>query len=118
MNSKALVYGIIGFLLGGLVVSTAAVTLDKDDAMTMQEMTASLNDKKGDDYDKAFVEAMIEHHQGAIDMAEMSAANAKHPEIKQLSKDILSAQKSEIEQMQQWQKDWGYPHSSSEQMSH
>lgn len=46
-------------------------------------------------------------------MAKLSGQNAKHDEIKQLSKDIVSAQENEIEQMKQWQKDWGYSASDS-----
>jgi uncharacterized protein (DUF305 family) len=76
--------------------------------MTMTQMVDSLKDKKGDDYDRAFIEEMIMHHQGAIDMAKLSAANAKHDEIKQLSNDVLSAQSKEIDMMQTWQTQWGY----------
>ncbi|NDC31513.1 MAG: DUF305 domain-containing protein, partial [Bacteroidetes bacterium] len=38
-----------------------------------------------------------------------------HDEIKQLSKDIITAQEKEIAEMMQWQKDWGY---SSNEMMH
>ena len=77
--------------------------------MTMTEIVALLKDKKGDDYDSAFINEMIAHHQSAVDMAKFSASNAKHNEIKQLSKDIITAQEKEISQMKQWQMDWGYP---------
>ena len=41
-------------------------------------------------------------------MAKYSADNAKHAEIKDLSKEIITAQKEEISQMKQWRADWGY----------
>lgn len=115
METKALLYGIIGFILGGLLVAVAATTFDKP-ATDMSQMTASLKDKTGDAYDAAFLTDMIEHHQAAVEMAQLSAKNAKHDEIKQLSRDIVSAQQKEINQMKQWQKDWGYSMNSSDHM--
>ncbi len=76
--------------------------------MSMDDMTATLEGKAGDDFDKAFLELMVPHHQGAIDMAKLAEDSAKHDEIKAMAKDILSAQQREIDQMNQWMKDWGY----------
>lgn len=112
METKPLLYGLIGFFIGGFIVSVAATTFDKPTKdtgeMSMTEMTASLKAKTGDDYDKAFIENMIAHHQSAVDMAKLSRDNAKHDEIKQLSGEIITAQEKEIAQMKQWQTDWGY----------
>ncbi len=90
-------------------------TVRDHSAMSMDEMSRQLEDLKGDDYDKAFTEMMIDHHQGAIDMAKLSDTRARHEEIKQLSKDIIAAQEKEITNMKQWQKDWSY--SSDEMMN-
>jgi len=76
--------------------------------MTMSQMTDNLKNKTGDDFDKAFLSEMIEHHQGAIDMAKLAKTNAKHDAIKKLADDILDAQSREIDHMQTWQGDWGY----------
>lgn len=113
MNSKALLFGIVGFLMGGLVVSIAATLLDNDDSasgadMTTSQMMSELQDKSGDDFDATFIASMVEHHQGAIDMAELAESRAKHDEVKQLSQDIISAQEREMAQMRQWQQQWGY----------
>ena len=59
-------------------------------------------------FDKAFIDAMIPHHQSAIEMAEVAYEKSKNPRIKELAENIMSAQKREIEQMKQWRKDW-YP---------
>lgn len=77
-------------------------------AMSMADMTASLSGKTGDDFDKAFLSEMIVHHQGAIAMAELAAAKAKHQEVKDLANGIVSAQTGEISEMRQWQEAWGY----------
>ena len=113
METKPLLFGLIGFFVGGFIVSLAATTLDKSATMpasdmSMSQMTGSLQGKQGDDFDQAFISAMIEHHQGAVDMAKLSASNAKHDDIKQLSLGVIAAQEKEIDQMKQWQIDWGY----------
>ena len=111
METKALIYGIVGFLIGGFLVSVAATTFNKPTekiGMTMEGMVSSLEGKTGDAYDRAFVRAMIDHHQGAIDMAKLSEKQAKHQEVKDLSSTIIKAQEKEIMDMKQWQQWWGY----------
>lgn len=121
MQTKPLLYGLIGFFIGGFIVSVAATTFDKpqvketntnsstmNSSMSMDDMSAGLRGKTGDDYDKAFITGMIAHHEGAVEMAKLSDTNAKHDEIKQLSKAIIAAQEKEIAEMKQWQIDWGY----------
>lgn len=92
--------------------STSADNMMDHGAMGMMDemagMTAELNGKTGDDFDKAFIEQMIMHHQSAIDMAAPGEANAEHQEVKDLTKAIVSAQTKEIQQMKQWQTEWGY----------
>ena len=55
--------------------------------------------EKGKYSDKAFIDAMVPHHQGAIEMAEVALKNAEHEEIKQLSRNIISTQEAEIEEL-------------------
>ncbi len=123
METKPLLYGLIGFFIGGFLVSVAATTFDKPEdknsaintssmsTMSMDDMSNELKNKTGEDYDKAFIANMIVHHEGAVEMAKLSNVNAKHDEIKELSKTIMSAQEKEIAEMKQWQKDWGYAQS-------
>lgn len=121
MQTKPLLYGLIGFFIGGFIVAVAATTFDKSEnnestsnnstsmySMSMDDMATQLQGKTGDDYDKVFLSSMIAHHEGAVAMAKLSAQNAKHDEIKTLSTGILAAQEKEINQMKQWQMDWDY----------
>jgi uncharacterized protein (DUF305 family) len=48
---------------------------------SMDTMMVSLQDKTGDDFDKAFLSGMTAHHQGAINMATLAKTAAKHQEI-------------------------------------
>lgn len=74
-------------------------------AMAMGEMAVRQDPSKP--YDQRFLEAMIAHHQGAIDMANMALQmNPEHPELKTLSEAIIKAQQSEIAQMKAWLQAW------------
>ncbi|MFO0764830.1 MAG: DUF305 domain-containing protein [Patescibacteria group bacterium] len=72
----------------------------------MMDMTSSMRGKTGDELDKAFLAGMIEHHQGAIDMAKILKDGTKRPELQKMADDIINVQSKEIEMMQQWQKEW------------
>lgn len=72
----------------------------------MDDMMTGLQGKTGDDFDKAFLSEMIVHHEGAVSMAKAALTDAKHPELKQLAQNIISAQTTEIQQMQAWEKAW------------
>lgn len=92
--------------------STSSENMMDHSAMGMMDdmagMTTELEGKTGDEFDKAFIEQMIMHHQSAIDMAAPGEQNAQHQEVKDLTKAIVSAQTKEIQQMKQWQQEWGY----------
>lgn len=130
MQTKPLLYGLVGFFIGGLLVAIAATTFEKpaqesstsktsSTPVMMDQMADVLVNKTGEGFDEAFIGNMIVHHEGAVAMAKMAESQAKHDEVKQLSKEIIAAQEKEITQMKQWQKDWGYSTSTDHgQMSH
>lgn len=60
------------------------------------------------EYDLRFIDGMIPHHQGAVDMAKEAQEKSQRAEIQALSDEIISAQKTEIEQLKQWRQAW-YP---------
>lgn len=82
----------------------------------MKEQEAKFRTYAGNDYDRYYIANMIGHHEGAVDMAEVALTNARHPELKTLANNIISAQNKEIATMLEWQKAWGYPASSGEGM--
>lgn len=112
MESKSLLFGIIGFILGGLIVSIAATaTPSNNDSQTGHSMNMSsdsLSTRSGEAFDAAFLSQMIEHHQGALNMAKLAETRASHVEIKQFSRDIIDAQSKEIMTLQTLQQKWGY----------
>ncbi len=59
-----------------------------------------------DNADLQFINSMIEHHLGAIEMANEAIAKSNRAEIIDLSNNIITAQTNEIEMMYAWKKDW------------
>ncbi len=62
--------------------------------------------KADNEFDLRFINGMIPHHEGALEMAKQALKNSDRPELQQLSKDILRSQQVEIDLMNQWKKDW------------
>ncbi|MBV8884918.1 MAG: DUF305 domain-containing protein [Chroococcidiopsidaceae cyanobacterium CP_BM_RX_35] len=59
-------------------------------------------------YDLRFIDAMIPHHQGAVEMATDALSKSQRPEIKRLAQYIITDQNQEIAQLKQWRQAW-YP---------
>jgi uncharacterized protein (DUF305 family) len=51
---------------------------------------------------------MIEHHQGAIAMAEQALDEAERPEIIAMAETVIATQQQEIDEMMAWRAEW-YP---------
>ncbi len=63
----------------------------------MAAMSREMVMPNGEYSDAAFVDSMVPHHEGAVEMAEVGLENAEHEEIRQLSQDIIDSQQAEIE---------------------
>lgn len=73
--------------------------------MSMGDMN-KLKAAKDAAFDKMFITMMIEHHQSALNMANLLPARTQRPELLKLGQDIVKSQSAEITQMQGWQKAW------------
>ena len=80
------------------MIPTPAVTYVASAAPPAQPALAS--------FDQRFIDMMVPHHEGALEMARVAEARAQHPEIKTLATDILQSQGAEIEQMRAWRQQW------------
>ncbi|MEV7557675.1 DUF305 domain-containing protein [Streptomyces sp. NPDC089795] len=66
--------------------------------MSPQEME-KLRSSSGKAFDTAFMELMIKHHEGAVDMAKTEKAQGAFPDAKTMADAIITSQSAEIEQM-------------------
>ena len=80
--------------------STTAVSTKKYQQIN-DNMHKSMDIKFTGDADKDFLAAMIPHHQGAVEMAEVVLQHGKNPKIRQLAQEIITMQKKEIAEMKQ-----------------
>ncbi|MFD4527691.1 DUF305 domain-containing protein [Streptomyces sp. NPDC058470] len=69
--------------------------------MMSDDDMAKLEKASGAEFDTMFLEMMVQHHEGAIDMAKTEQANGTYAPAKQLADAVVTAQTAEIEQMKQ-----------------
>ncbi len=109
MNKISFILLIAGVLLGsgfGYLLGIAKTVPEASMGHAMDQMTASLEGKTGDEFDQAFLAEMIVHHEGAVAMARQVLSVSERQELRSLAEAIIEAQEGEIAQMQAWQVDW------------
>jgi uncharacterized protein (DUF305 family) len=74
------------------------------DQMGMSMNMASLSSMRP--FDRAFIDMMIRHHQGAVLMGHAELAKGKNAKLRSLAARIISAQDHEILKMNQWRTHW------------
>ena len=72
--------------------------------MSMGEM--QLSSDNNTPFELRFIDAMIPHHESAIDMANMALSESEREEIRAMAEDIVRVQSDEIAQMKEWRADW------------
>ncbi len=75
----------------------------EQEQMMMMSMDLGAADEE---YDLRFIQMMIPHHVGAVEMAEDALEKSQRPEIQKLAQEISAAQEEEISQMRQWRQEW------------
>jgi uncharacterized protein (DUF305 family) len=66
--------------------------------MASDEDLRTLAGRSSPEFDRLFLELMIDHHEGAIIMVRM-ISNSSHQEVATLAKDIIDVQRAEIAEM-------------------
>ncbi|WP_430331658.1 DUF305 domain-containing protein [Rhodococcus sp. ACT016] len=67
--------------------------------MTAEQMQA-LENATGPEFDRMWIEMMIEHHQGAVASSEQILNTGESDQVRQLAQQIVSSQQAEIAQME------------------
>lgn len=68
--------------------------------MMSADQMAELEAAEGAEFEQMFLEMMIEHHEGAIEMAQAEQSEGHHADAIELAKNIESAQQDEIATME------------------
>ena len=69
--------------------------------MMSAEDMAMLGKTSGTEFDQMWLQMMIEHHEGAVEMAQTQQADGKYPEAGEMSEQIIASQQEEIDQMKE-----------------
>ena len=79
--------------------------MSEDHSMTMEGMLSvdelsAVGQMNGEEFNQAWIQAMIAHHKGAIEMAETVKDEGKSALVQELADAIIQAQKSEIDTLE------------------
>jgi len=94
---------------GQTVPSTASGSMDHDmsgmggmmmDGMMSQADMDRLETSTGTEFDRLWIELMIQHHEGAVKMSKTEVAGGKNPDAIALAQAIISSQQAEITTME------------------
>ncbi|WP_414550755.1 DUF305 domain-containing protein [Anabaena sp. CCY 0017] len=128
-NFLALSFVMLTSLTGGVLTACSTTTSENPTPTTASETSDQQQMKHGGmdhamdlgpadaSYDLRFIDGMILHHQGALDMAKEAQEKSQRPEMKKLADEIITAQNQEIAQMQQWRSAW-YPDAGDKAMAY
>ncbi len=114
---KEYLNGLYGVIIGVTITAAGFVVAGQGRSDTAasdaglshnQSMTDELSRLNGEEFEKVFLEEMIVHHEGAVDMAELVASRSNREEMRRLADDIIRTQSQETNMMNGWLEEWGY----------
>lgn len=76
--------------------------MEGSDMTTMQ----NLRNSSDEEFDRAFLQAMIPHHESAVTMAEKVQRSGENADVAELADSIVKAQTLEIAEMKRWGEAW------------
>jgi uncharacterized protein (DUF305 family) len=72
----------------------------------MQDAMGNMGQAPSGQFDQMFLQNMIRHHSGAIEMSKPVVERAVHPELRRFAQGVISRQSDEIMQFSTWLRDW------------
>ena len=112
---KVLFLGMASIMVGSAAIAIAATNVVQAEQTQRPTIQSQMMPQQGmmmhgmmagEQTDRHFIEMMIPHHEGAVQMADLALKLSKRPEIRKLAESIKSSQTLEITQMKSWYKQW------------
>lgn len=75
--------------------------------MVDEATMTKLQSLRGTEFDTLWLQSMVSHHQGAIEMAKAEVANGQNEDVKRMAQTMIDTQQAEIAQMNQMLKGGG-----------
>jgi uncharacterized protein (DUF305 family) len=91
---------------GGMMPGGTMGTMMAEPGVMQSMMSGEVTGDPALPFELRFLDQMVPHHQMAVHSAQMMIANSERPELRDLSRRIITAQQTEIEQMGQWRAAW------------
>lgn len=78
-------------------------------ALAMNMDMSHMQTTTGHDFDTMFVDMMIPHHKGALEMSRDALQKAQRQELKDFAQETIDKQEKEIAELEAWKKSMGMP---------
>jgi uncharacterized protein (DUF305 family) len=107
MRCTTMLAALLAILLIG--TGTARARISAQHSPEFQQMQAAMNElaqKSGADFEVAYINMLVAHHQGALEMAQMVVNDAPHQEVRDAAAQILQEQQREIDDLTRWLNNW------------
>lgn len=72
----------------------------------MHGMMFSASDQSVEEFEETWLQQMIIHHEGAVQMSEELLERTDRPELIDFAEEIINAQSEEVETMETWLNNW------------
>jgi uncharacterized protein (DUF305 family) len=89
-----------------VIVLSASISFAYNPKRNPDPMVTVLEPLKGEQFQVTFLQEMIQHHRGGIDMAKLVSSHSQRPELRQFADKMIPMQQQEIEKMTGWLKEW------------
>ena len=94
--AAALAFASVAFAAGRLIGSPDESAFLAENDQAMARMMKGMSVKPAGDVDRDFVQTMIPHHQGAIDMAQAELRHGRNEQLRRIAQEIVVEQQQEI----------------------
>ena len=74
--------------------------------MASEQQMQQLNNSTGHEFDMLYLELMIEHHIGGVEMAEKQVRQGSNQKLIEMAESMVKIQEEEISLMREWQNEW------------